>query len=279
MSDILITGAYGQLGIAMQEVLDHHHIHYEAEGSKTLNIIHRNEVMNYFELHQPKIVYHCAAYTAVDKAEEEEKELNYQVNVQGTQNIVDACKRYNTLLVFVSTDYVFSGEQESEYKVTDILDPINEYGKSKMQAEAIVKKNLEHYYIVRTSSVYGEGNNFVKTMLRLSEQYDEIRVVSDQVCRPTWTHTLAEFLYYLVEQKCDYGIYHCSDDGTCSWYEFAKEILKDKPVTVTPISTAEYPTKAHRPKNSVMQLSKEIGFQFPLWQDSLSKYIKDLEKD
>lgn len=277
MNDILITGAGGQLGKAMVKVLDLHHENYDAKLSRELDITNRAAVMTYFEQNKPSIVYHCAAYTAVDKAEKVEKNRNYAVNVDGTKNIVDACKLYDTLLVFVSTDYVFSGERKSgEYSVQDRPHPINEYGKSKFEAEKIVIDLLDKYYIVRTSSVYGEGNNFVQTMLRLAETNDEIKVVSDQICRPTWANTLAEFMYYLVNHKESYGIYQCSDDGVCSWYEFATEILKHKDVKVIPIKTSEYPTVAKRPMYSVMELSKETGFKFPQWKYSLQKYMEKL---
>ena len=224
------------------------------------------------------MVYHCAAYTAVDKAEGEGKAVNEAVNATGTEIVAKACAKYDALLVYISTDYVFDGSRtEGEYMPDDPTGPRNEYGRTKLLGEQAVKKYCQKYYIVRTAWVYGKyGHNFVYTMLNLAKTHDKLTVVSDQVGRPTWTKTLAEFITYLVDNKIAYGTYHCSNDGTCSWYEFAKEILKDKDVEVLPVSSDEYPTAAFRPHYSVMHLAKETGFEFPMWQDALHEFMAEI---
>ena len=276
---ILITGGNGQLGQEMQHLLNQRGItDYEAADVEKLDITDEASVEAYFAENKPEVVYHCAAYTAVDKAEGEGKAVNEAVNATGTEIIAKACAKYNALLVYISTDYVFDGSRtEGEYMPDDPTGPRNEYGRTKLLGEQAVKKYCQKYYIVRTAWVYGKyGHNFVYTMLNLAKTHDKLTVVSDQVGRPTWTKTLAEFITYLVDNKIAYGIYHCSNDGTCSWYEFAKEILKDKDVEVLPVSSDEYPTAAFRPHYSVMHLAKETGFEFPMWQDALHEFMAEI---
>lgn len=276
---ILITGGNGQLGQEMQHLLDQRGItDYEAADVEKLDITDEASVESYFAENKPEVVYHCAAYTAVDKAEGEGKAVNEAVNATGTEIIAKACAKYDALLVYISTDYVFDGSRtEGEYMPDDPTGPRNEYGRTKLLGEQAVKKYCQKYYIVRTAWVYGKyGHNFVYTMLNLAKTHDKLTVVSDQVGRPTWTKTLAEFITYLVDNKIAYGIYHCSNDGTCSWYEFAKEILKDKDVEVLPVSSDEYPTAAFRPHYSVMHLAKETGFEFPMWQDALHEFMAEI---
>ena len=276
---ILITGGNGQLGQEMQHLLDQRGItDYEAADVEKLDITDEASVEAYFAENKPEVVYHCAAYTAVDKAEGEGKAVNEAVNATGTEIVAKACAKYDALLVYISTDYVFDGSRtEGEYMPDDPTGPRNEYGRTKLLGEQAVKKYCQKYYIVRTAWVYGKyGHNFVYTMLNLAKTHDKLTVVSDQVGRPTWTKTLAEFITYLVDNKIAYGIYHCSNDGTCSWYEFAKEILKDKDVEVLPVSSDEYPTAAFRPHYSVMHLAKETGFEFPMWQDALHEFMAEI---
>lgn len=276
---ILITGGNGQLGQEMQHLLNQRGItDYEAADVEKLDITDEASVEAYFAENKPEVVYHCAAYTAVDKAEGEGKAVNEAVNATGTEIIAKACAKYDALLVYISTDYVFDGSRtEGEYMPDDPTGPRNEYGRTKLLGEQAVKKYCQKYYIVRTAWVYGKyGHNFVYTMLNLAKTHDKLTVVSDQVGRPTWTKTLAEFITYLVDNKIAYGIYHCSNDGTCSWYEFAKEILKDKDVEVLPVSSDEYPTAAFRPHYSVMHLAKETGFEFPMWQDALHEFMAEI---
>lgn len=233
--------------------------------------------MEYIAELKPDVIFHCAAYTAVDKAEDEGKELDEKINVDGTRNVALAAKAVNAKLVYISTDYVFDGKKEqAEYEVDDSTNPLNEYGRTKLLGEQAVEEILEDYYIIRTSWVFGiYGHNFVFTMQRLAETHDRLTVVNDQFGRPTWTRTLAEFMVYVIEQKAPYGIYHLSNENSCSWYEFAKEILKDTDVEVAPVTSAEFPQKAVRPQYSVMSLKKaeKLGFSIPTWQEALAQML------
>lgn len=277
---VLITGGNGQLGQELQHLLNERGVTYDAADVDVLDITDETKVDTYFAKNRPEIVYHCAAYTAVDKAEGEGKKVNELVNAVGSEIMAKACKKYDALMVYVSTDYVFDGlRTEGEYMPDDPKGPRNEYGRTKLLGEQAIEKYCDKYYIVRTAWVYGKwGHNFVYTMLNLAKKHDRLTVVSDQIGRPTWTQTLAEFLTYLVDNNIEYGIYQCSNDGQCSWYEFAKEILKEKDVEVVPVSSDEYPTAAFRPPYSVMHLAKETGFEFPMWQDALAEFMKQIEE-
>lgn len=280
MTEILITGATGQLGSELRNLLDERNVAYDAFDSHGLDITDEETVMKKVEELQPKVIYHCAAYTAVDNAEDQYKAANWQVNETGTQNIAQAAKKVGALLVYVSTDYVFDGTNPGEYKEDDPTNPKNEYGKAKLAGEEIVKQTLDNYYIVRTSWVFGKyGRNFVYTMLRLAKDHDRLTVVNDQFGRPTWTRTLAEFVTYLVDNKSPYETYQLSNDDSCSWYEFAKEILADKDVEVAPVTSKEYPQKAYRPCHSIMSLekAKATGYEIPTWQEALKEFMSDIE--
>lgn len=280
MTEILITGATGQLGSELRNLLDERNVAYDAFDSHGLDITDEETVMKKVEELQPKVIYHCAAYTAVDNAEDQYKAANWQVNETGTQNIAQAAKKVGALLVYVSTDYVFDGTNPGEYKEDDPTNPKNEYGKAKLAGEEIVKQTLDNYYIVRTSWVFGKyGRNFVYTMLRLAKDHDRLTVVNDQFGRPTWTRTLAEFVTYLVDNKSPYETYQLSNDDSCSWYEFAKEILADKDVEVAPVTSKEYPQKAYRPRHSIMSLekAKATGYEIPTWQEALKEFMSDIE--
>lgn len=273
---ILITGGKGQLGTELSKLLEERHIEYISLGSEELDIVDKKAVDNYIQSSKPKVIYHCAAYTAVDAAEDDGKNLNYLVNTTGTENIAVAAEKVGATLVYVSTDYVFDGSNTEEYSEKDATNPKNEYGKAKLAAELFIQENVSNYYIVRTSWVFGQyGKNFVYTMLGLAKTHKKLTIVSDQYGRPTWTRTLAEFMAYLVDNKCEYGVYHLSNDNSCSWYEFAKEILKDKEVELTPVSSSEYPQKAYRPKHSIMNLdkAKATGFEILPWQEALEKFL------
>lgn len=274
---ILITGSNGQLGSELRHLLDERGIAYNAEDSATLDITKEDKVEKYFAENRPTVVYHCAAYTAVDKAECEGKSANELVNAIGTEIIAKACEKYDVTLVYISTDYVFNGEKKTEYMPDDPKGPQNEYGRAKLLGEQAVQRYCSKYYIVRTAWVYGQwGHNFVYTMQNLAKTHDQLTVVNDQVGRPTWTRTLAEFITYLVDNQIAYGVYHCCNDGECSWYDFATEILKDENVTVKPVTSAEYPTAAFRPAYSVMHLAKETGFEFPQWKEALHEFLKTI---
>lgn len=280
MTEILITGATGQLGSELRNLLDERNVAYDAFDSHGLDITDEETMMKKVEELQPKVIYHCAAYTAVDNAEDQYKAANWQVNETGTQNIAQAAKKVGALLVYVSTDYVFDGTNYGEYKEDDPTNPKNEYGKAKLAGEEIVKQTLDNYYIVRTSWVFGKyGRNFVYTMLRLAKDHDRLTVVNDQFGRPTWTRTLAEFVTYLVDNKSPYETYQLSNDDSCSWYEFAKEILADKDVEVAPVTSKEYPQKAYRPRHSIMSLekAKATGYEIPTWQEALKEFMSDIE--
>lgn len=280
MADILITGANGQLGTELRHLLDQKGIDYQAFDSQGLDVTDRQAVAKRFAAIHPKVVFHCAAYTAVDKAEDEGKEANWQVNADGTKNIAQAAHQYGATLVYISTDYLFDGTNAGEYSTDAETNPKNEYGKAKLAGEQAVRETMDKYYIIRTSWVFGEyGKNFVYTMLRLAKTHDHLTVVDDQVGRPTWTRTLAEFMLFAVQNKIAYGTYQLSNDGSCTWYDFACEILKDKEVTVSPVTSAEYPQKAYRPRHSIMSLDKvkAAGYQPISWQEALHDFLKAID--
>lgn len=278
---VLVTGANGQLGKEVSKLLRELGIEFVSSDHSEMDITDSNSVKKVFDQEHPTVVFHCAAYTAVDKAEDEGKELNWKVNVDGTRNVAKAAEAIGAKLVYISTDYVFDGTNTEEYHVDDETNPQNEYGKAKLAGEKAVQEEMTNYYIVRTSWVFGEfGHNFVYTMKRLAETHPKLTVVSDQYGRPTWTRTLAEFMLHLVEKEAVYGTYHLSNDGSCTWYEFAKEILEDTNVEVAPVNSSQYPQKATRPKHSIMNLkkSKATGFEIVTWQEALRKFDKSLSK-
>ncbi|MDC2836508.1 dTDP-4-dehydrorhamnose reductase [Limosilactobacillus mucosae] len=280
MAKILITGANGQLGTELRHLLDERGIEYVARDAKDMDITDRQAVEEQVMSLKPEVIYHCAAYTAVDKAEEEGKEINWKVNEDGTRNLAEAAAKIGAKLVYLSTDYVFDGTKTSEYEVDDPTNPKNEYGKAKLAGEKAIQAAMNNYYIIRTSWVFGKyGKNFVYTMLRLAKDHDRLTVVDDQVGRPTWTRTLAEFMTYLVDHDCEYGVYQLSNEGSCSWYEFASEILKDKDVEVAPVTSEEYPQKAYRPRHSIMSLRKAeaTGFEIIDWHEALSRFLKSID--
>lgn len=279
MTKILITGANGQLGSELRNLLDERGVAYDAFDSKGLDITDKQAVDTKFDVLKPEVVYHCAAYTAVDNAEDEGKKANWKVNEDGTHNVAEATKRVGAKMVYISTDYVFDGTNQGEYQVDDPTNPKNEYGKAKLAGEQAVKETLNDYYIIRTSWVFGKyGKNFVYTMLRLGKTHDKLTVVDDQFGRPTWTRTLAEFMTYLVDNEQPFGTYQFSNEESCSWYEFAKEILKDEDVEVAPVPSEAYPQKAYRPRHSIMSLDKteNTGFEVPNWKSALDEFKKEI---
>ena len=236
---------------------------------------------------KPDVVIHCAAWTAVDLAEEEENIPKVRaINATGTQNIADACKALDCKMVYISTDYVFHGQGETPWE-PDCKDykPLNVYGQTKLEGELAVANTLDKFFIVRIAWVFGRnGNNFIKTMLKLSEKYDTLRVVCDQVGTPTYTLDLSRLLVDMAETE-KYGYYHATNEGGyISWYDFACEIFRQagKNMTVTPVTTAEYGlSKAARPFNSRLDKSKltQQGFTpLPVWQDALARYLKEIEE-
>jgi len=277
---VLVTGVKGQLGYDVVNRLNELGIENIGVDIDDFDISNKEQTFTYVLNYKPDVVVHCAAYTAVDKAEDE-REKCYAINVEGTRNIAEACKLIDAKMVYISTDYVFDGqgiEPQSESKETN---PVNYYGYSKEQGEKIVRDILGKHFIIRTSWVYGKnGNNFVKTMLRLAQMKDEINVVCDQVGAPTYTKDLAVLICDMI-QTTKYGIYHGVNEGFCSWYEFALTIFAKAGINikVNPILTSEYPSRAKRPLNS--RLSKENldknGFKrLPFWKDALSRYLKEI---
>ncbi|MCJ0580148.1 dTDP-4-dehydrorhamnose reductase [Enterococcus cecorum] len=270
---ILLTGGNGQLGTELRHLLDEKGVKYVSTDAKEMDITDAQATMDYITNLRPTVIYHCAAYTAVDKAEDEGKALDEKINVDGTRNVALAAKEVGATLVYISTDYVFDGKlKDGEYAVDAPINPLNEYGRTKALGEKAVQEIMDDYYIIRTSWVFGKyGHNFVFTMQKLAETRDELTIVNDQFGRPTWTRTLAEFMYFVIDQKAPFGIYHLSNDNACSWYEFAKEILKDTDVKVLPVTSEQFPQKATRPQYSVMDLSKAkaLGFHIPTWQEAL----------
>lgn len=277
---ILITGANGQLGTELRYLLDERGIAYRATDASELDITNQQQVDEYLNNYSPDVIYHCAAYTAVDKAEDEGKALNQLVNVDGTRNLAQAAARIDATIVYISTDYVFDGDSKEIYTVADQPAPKNEYGRTKYEGELAVQQFAPKHYIIRTSWVFGQyGHNFVYTMLNLAKTHDTITVVNDQFGRPSWTRTLAEFMTFAVDKDLDYGIYHLSEENSCNWYEFATEILKNTSTQVLPVTSEQYPQKAWRPRHSILDLSKteKTGFVIPTWQDALSRFMKELE--
>ena len=275
---ILITGGHGQLGTELRHLLDEKKLEYLSTDADQLDITDKEGTYKFITDMKPEIIYHCAAYTAVDKAEDEGKELDEKINVEGTRNVAEAAKAAGATLIYISTDYVFDGKKkEGMYQVDDTTIPLSEYGRTKLLGEKAVQETMDDYYIIRTSWVFGiYGHNFIYTMQKLAKTHDRLTVVNDQFGRPTWTRTLAEFMVFVIEKKAPFGIYHLSNENSCSWYEFAKEILKDTDVEVAPVTSEEYPQKATRPQYSIMDLSKAkgLGFEIPTWQEALNSFLE-----
>ncbi|EIW16036.1 MULTISPECIES: dTDP-4-dehydrorhamnose reductase [Pelosinus] len=272
---ILVTGANGQLGreIAIQG-RGHELI---LADSDTLDITNAEDVKSYFSDVKPQVVIHCAAYTNVDGAETD-FDGAFRVNVVGAQNIAARCLEAGARMVYVSTDYVFDGENQELYREFDPVNPQSVYGRTKLQGEEIVRQILGRHFIVRTAWLYGDGNNFVRTMLKLAETNDTLRVVHDQVGTPTSTVDLAKVILKLLSSD-SYGTYHATCKGQCSWYEFACEIFRQtgKKINVVPVTTEEFPRPAKRPFHSVLDnymLRMTVGDPMRDWQAALSEYLK-----
>ena len=278
---ILVTGVGGQLGYDVCKVLTARNIEHKGVDIADFDITDAKAAREYITQYHPDAVIHCSAWTAVDKAEDEIGKVR-MVNTEGPRNIAAACKEIGAKMLYISTDYVFPGTGERFYEPEDPTGPLGAYGETKLGGELAVKELLEKYFIVRISWVFGmNGNNFVKTMLRLAETKTELNVVCDQIGSPTYTADLAPLLCNMIMTE-KYGVYHATNEGVCSWAEFAQEIfrLAGKNVKVNPVSTSEYPTKAARPLNSRMSKDKleKMGFaRLPDWHDALARYIHELE--
>lgn len=252
----------------------------------SLDITNKEAVMNTIKAIKPDVVVHCAAWTAVDLAEDEDKQAKVKaINVDGTQNIANACKEIDAKMVYISTDYVFDGQGTNPWQ-PDCKDykPLNVYGETKLGGELAVSNTLSKYFIVRIAWVFGKnGNNFIKTMLNVGKKFDTLKVVNDQIGTPTYTYDLARLLVDMIETD-KYGYYHATNEGGyISWYDFACEIFKQAGYTnnVIPVTTKEYGlSKAARPFNSRLDKSKlvENGFKpLPTWQDALKRYLQEIE--
>ena len=278
---ILITGILGQLGYDLSKELTKRGVEFVAPSLEELELTTEDGAKNFILDKKPETVVHCAAYTAVDKAESE-AELALTVNGFGTRWVAEACREVGAKMIYISTDYVFGGDGHTPYEVHDEKKPVNVYGRSKLLGEDAVSMVLEKYFIVRTSWVFGiNGNNFIKTMLRLGETKKKLNVVNDQIGSPTYTVDLAKLLADMAATE-KFGVYHATNEGFCSWAEFAREIFKQAKldVEVDGIPTVEYPTPARRPFNS--RLSKksldEAGFnRLPTWEDALERYLIELK--
>lgn len=274
---VLVTGSNGQLGYDVVKELQKQNIECYGAARQDFDIVDFNATEEFIIGYMPDAVIHCAAYTAVDKAEDEQG-LCYLVNASATENITEVCKKINAKMLYVSTDYVFDGKKDGFYEVYDKPNPINVYGKTKLLGEQAVQRILDKYFIVRISWVFGEhGNNFVKTILRLGKERKEINVVADQYGSPTYTADLALLLVEMIQTE-KYGIYHATNEGVCNWAEFAEEIFKiaGMDVKVNHITTAKYPYQAKRPANSKMNkkdLLKNHFSKLPVWQKSLEKFV------
>ncbi|QOS39353.1 dTDP-4-dehydrorhamnose reductase [Treponema rectale] len=282
-SRILVTGVKGQLGYdCLRELQERGYHNVRGIDIEDLDITDEEAVMSYISQYKPDVVMHNAAFTAVDKAEEL-KEKVYQVNALGPKYIAKACKEVGAMMFYISTDYVFNGLGDKPFEVDDPKEGLSVYGKTKAQGEDFVKEMLERYFIIRISWVFGiNGKNFIKTMLSLADRgLKQLNVVSDQIGSPTYTYDLSKLMCDMMVSD-RYGIYHATNEGYCSWAEFAAFIFKEANIEmkINPITTMEYrklvPNQADRPYNSRMSkesLSKAGFKRLPSWQDATSRYI------
>lgn len=274
---ILVTGVKGQLGYDVVQEGESRGLEMFGTDVDNMDITDAGQVKRVIGGYKPDAVIHCAAYTEVDAAEDNQ-ELCRKINVDGTRNIAEVCKDMGIPIMYFSTDYIFDGQGENFWKEDDPKKPLNVYGQTKYEGELNVQELIEKYFILRISWIFGvNGNNFIKTMLRVGPQCGEVGVVADQIGSPTYTYDLGKLVIDMI-QTDKYGTYHVTNEGICSWYEFACEIFKQAglDVKVNPLTTAEYPAKAARPFNSRMSKDKLInaGFKMlPSWQDGLKRYL------
>ena len=278
---VLVTGAKGQLGTDLMNELAKRGIEGIGVDVEEMDITDAEACRRVIKASGADAVIHCAAYTAVDAAEDN-VELCRRINGEGTRNVAQACKEADVKLMYISTDYVFNGQGTRPWEPDDERHPLNVYGQTKYEGELAVEELSDKYFIVRIAWVFGvAGKNFIKTMLRLGKERGAVSVVDDQVGSPTYTYDLARLLVDMI-QTDKYGRYHATNEGLCSWYEFACEIFKQAGmnVTVSPVTSDQYPAKAKRPMNSRMDKSKldEMGFKrLPSWQDALGRYLKEIQ--
>ena len=279
---VLVTGVKGQLGHDVMNELALRGIEGTGVDVEEMDITDRTACETVISQEKPDAVIHCAAYTAVDAAEDN-LELCRKINAEGTRNIARVCKAMDIKMMYISTDYVFNGGGERPWEPDDHREPLNVYGLTKYEGEIAVEQNVQKYFIVRIAWVFGvNGKNFIKTMLRLGKEKGAVSVVNDQIGSPTYTYDLARLLVDMI-QTDRYGRYHATNEGLCSWYEFACEIFRQAgmdEVKVTPVDSDGFPAKAKRPSNSRMSKEKltENGFErLPSWQNALERYLKALK--
>ena len=282
---VLVTGANGQLGQAIQFIAPNYpSVKFIFCDSKTLNITNKMDCKDVFYKTKPDFCINAAAYTAVDKAESEPEKAEL-INVIGAKNIAETCKEFNTKLIHISTDFVFDGSKNAPYNETDLPNPKGVYGQTKLNGETAIQEVFDAYFIIRTSWVYSQfGNNFMKTMLRLASERTSLSVVNDQIGTPTNAVDLAECLVTIITEHSKrntehYGVYNFSNEGQCSWFDFAKKIFELKKISINllPIPSISFPTPAERPKYSVLDKSKikrVFGVEVRDWAESLKSIIK-----
>ena len=277
MNNILVTGSTGQLGSdVVKELLKRGYSTLSPNRSE-LNLCSEDNIRNYILNSNCEAIVHCAAYTQVDKAEDE-KDLCIKINATATKHIVKCAKILDIPMIYISTDYVFDGTKDGEYTENDETNPINIYGESKLAGEKYVQEILDKYYIVRTSWVFNiNGKNFIETMLRLSKANNQLSIVNDQIGSPTYTKDLSRLLVDMLETS-KYGLYHATNEGYCSWYEFADTIFKlaNINIVIKAINSNEYASRAKRPLNSKLSKDKLIEYGFkplPHWEDALKDYL------
>ena len=282
MKKVLITGANGMLAKAVRERFKEDELILTDVAGEfdSLDITDKNAVMEYAKEKNPDIIINCAAYTAVDKAEEA-GEIVEKINAEGPGNLAKAANEIGATLVHISTDYVFGGalDLDKSYKEDDEKHPVTAYGITKLKGEELIKENTDKFYIFRTAWLYGDGKNFVRTMLNLGNTKDEISVVNDQHGSPTYAVDLANYIYEAINKNIPFGIYNATNDGFTTWYDFTLKIFEDAGITtckVNPVSSEEYVTPAKRPLNSMMSKEKlkSAGIEVPTWEDALERYLK-----
>ncbi|KXS45505.1 MULTISPECIES: dTDP-4-dehydrorhamnose reductase [unclassified Candidatus Frackibacter] len=273
---ILVTGAKGQLGKALTKTLADNNHQILGIDRDDFDITNRSKVWQAIRKFNPELIIHSAAMTDVDGCEED-PDVAYRINALGTQNLVLACQQSDIELLYISTDFVFSGQQTKPYLEFDPPNPISIYGKSKLAGEEYVRNLLNRYYIVRTSWLYGDGHNFVRTMLRLAKERDSLEVVDDQIGTPTYTYDLAKAITELIRSNL-YGTYHASNAGSCTWYQFANKIFELKEITikVKPITSEQLDRPAKRPSYSVLHnflLENQNLYIMRHWEKALKDYV------
>ena len=274
---ILITGANGMLAKAVRERFKEDEL--ICTDVEELDITNLESVMQFVEENKPEYIINCAAFTAVDKAEEC-YDLAEKINAEGPKNLAIAAKKGNATLIHISTDYVFSGDLDisKAYTEEDQTGPVTVYGITKLHGEEAVKANCEKYYIFRTAWLYGDGNNFVRTMLKLGKEKEEINVVADQHGSPTYSVDLANIIYQAIEKNIPHGIYHSTNEGFTTWFDFTKKIFELANIicNINPVTSEEFVRPAKRPKNSMLSKQKLIMHKIdvPEWENALERYLR-----